>query len=1540
MDCKELIHPFQNDPGVSQRQRTMEDLLSGTALVDGRSVADLLDYFVQLSKNINYYDKDLTVSDWQPFFSQSLPFALTTIIKLDRNKLSAKIDQYSKLLNKKPSKAAIQLLLQCIYNNLILPINNWQDKFTDSGLPTELRLNKIIKDKLVQPLKDFIAYSNTSQKWFYTNGLNFNALLEKEIWELDITDVYASLTDEAFQALGTTKKKRLLAIRDKLLDVVTTFSDAMRVLSNTAPADIEQSFFPLKEELKKNHPPHLAILFAFLKLFKYLQDDLNGFTKKHLDFFYKDVLKLKAHGAVPDKVHLVFEIQARLDKYLLKKGLLLKDGKDNNKAEILFATDDEIVLNKAQVADQRTLFLNNRSYGDSTYVEGVYMASDASKADGIDKPFKDEDQPASWPTLGGQYSKYADPENKFIKPYPNARLGFILASPVLLLNEGTRSVTITLNCELKDNYCNELNPQTGKSNPCCEDATGGNSVQPVQQLYSDLGSATQQELLDEISKKLNQSFYYINRDLIAAAVKKGISKELLAKLNGFLIKMPSAGKEKLCYCPTEEKLYEITLPAVDPVTKKQLFTDDDLLVIGEFFKPRKILSVAFSGEKEWIFPNADKTIPNEFLDIQIASSSSGVDVIITATLQPDQKAVTFYNAEKLKEDFNTNLPLVKIELDDKIKLVAPDDTSADENCCKRNDEYDDKNVSLYHFFRNLKVLNTSKIDVKVCGVKNLIVQNNENVENINGPIRVFGVRPKVGADFYIGSKEIFIKKWKEIWINAEWKDRPQDFKDFYKHYTYELFEDGSGEIKNDSFKLNISLLENGRWRADGSGNLFTDPKLSRANHCNVPPVPVEWYQDVYNIKSSLLVPGYVPPVFDASPVTPYNINSRYNFLKLTLGGVSFQHDRYTFVLTRHMMALSAMVDPISMKFARDYTVESQKITAAIIARVAALQAPVADINQKDTEAILEIVTPVTGVQKLLADLLTKLNNAFSKLPAVNPAGAKTDVSSAISIRNNINNKITIILAKCNAIAGDITGIGHLINDDPGGTLDPDNLGGVGLVRLANELKTRLDKINALLQVNNDLKTGLPHEPYTPALKSLYIDYTATADVNDISLIHLYPYTGTYKNESITEAPSLFPTFCDEGNLFVGLKDFQPGSNVNMLFQLAEATADSESVKEALQWYYLENNAWKLLRQGFEVLDDDTDELTTSGIVKFALPANMTNENTILPKGLHWIKAAVSRNSKTVSETIAIFTQAIKAVFTNDAANDALRLADPLPAGAVAKLLEADSSVKKITQPFDTFGGRVPEGEGHFYVRASELLRHKGRAIQKFDYERLVLEAFPQIYKVKCINHSFALNAHEYSNDIPLAPGYVLLAVIPDLNQLKAARQFEPRVPAGMIDNIQDYIRERTSPFVRCKVMNPRYEKVDFCLKVKLYQGKDESYYKERLKQDLREFLAPWAIGVYDKLSFGQCINQSDLVQFMEGLDYLDYIIELKMRHEDDDNYLKPVEQYKVCPISPRSILIAGDIDVCIQQSDCEKWDAKGKPCSNKAEIIESICNDQ
>jgi hypothetical protein len=338
---------------------------------------------------------------------------------------------------------------------------------------------------------------------------------------------------------------------------------------------------------------------------------------------------------------------------------------------------------------------------------------------------------------------------------------------------------------------------------------------------------------------------------------------------------------------------------------------------------------------------------------------------------------------------------------------------------------------------------------------------------------------------------------------------------------------------------------------------------------------------------------------------------------------------------------------------------------------------------------------------------------------------------------------------------------------------------------------------------------------------------------------------------------------------------------------------------------------------------------------------MTSENTVMPTGMHWIKATIAKNSRAVCETTGIHPHAVNVVFTNAEANNKLRLSKPLQAGSISKLEVADASVKSVIQPYESFGGLVPEIEQQFYVRVSETLRHKGRAIQAFDYERLVLQAFPQLFKVKCINHSLALNAHEYKNDFPYAGGYVMMVVIPDLNKLKAGNSYEPKAPVSLLEDIGEFIRRRTSPFVRFRAMNPRYEQVDLCIKIRLQKGKDENYYKEQVREDLRIFLAPWAVGDYYKMTFGQCVYRSDLIQFLETRDYLDFIGDLRMAKKG----IKPDGLLpKVCPDSPRSILIAGDIEVCIIPPDCEDWgiysacnETTVKPCDTKTEQITDYC---
>jgi hypothetical protein len=322
---------------------------------------------------------------------------------------------------------------------------------------------------------------------------------------------------------------------------------------------------------------------------------------------------------------------------------------------------------------------------------------------------------------------------------------------------------------------------------------------------------------------------------------------------------------------------------------------------------------------------------------------------------------------------------------------------------------------------------------------------------------------------------------------------------------------------------------------------------------------------------------------------------------------------------------------------------------------------------------------------------------------------------------------------------------------------------------------------------------------------------------------------------------------------------------------------------------------------------------------------MSTQNTIMPKDIHWIKASLGKNSRTASETTGIHTQAVSATFVMSETTDTARLASSMEAGKIEKLLVATPNIKGLTQPYQSFGGRLPEIEGSYYVRVSEQLRHKGRAIQKWDYERIILEEFPLIYKAKCINHSFQTDAKLYLNDVPYAPGYVILAVIPDLRRLKAGNSFEPKVPVSVLNKIDAYIAKRTSPFVRLRASNPRYEKIDFCITARFKPGVDENYYKEKLKSEIREYLAPWAVGKYDKLTFGQCVYRSDIIRFIERTGYVDFIIDLKMKHDNEAGPL--TDRQRACPASPRSILIAGNIDIVIDPQRCDSW------CEMKPEQI-------
>jgi hypothetical protein len=1731
--CDCLIHPFQHDPGISQSGRVMEELLSGNAKIDARKTADLLSYFYQLSAHINYYDNNLNISDWRPFFEKSIPFVLAALIRYNTESIKENQAMYSLLFSKRPSAPGLQLSQLYIYYNTVKRIFDWHRKLKGSDLPVERVLESIIRDKIRQPLKRFININRIAVNEFGVKAIDFSSFLDNETWLKDDDKLYEE-SNQLSQILRQQRAcNRLNFLHDETVKLFSGLFDPIGILSKAAELSIEQSFNPLKDELQKKHTPHLALLFTFLKLFQKLQGDLNGYTKKHLDFFYKEILKLKPKEAVPDKANLVFAIQKELDHYLLKKGLLTKDGKDINKEEILFALDDEIVVNQAQVKDVRTLFVNNLLVPASNptpeerheaLIEGVYMASDATKADGIDKDFQTEVK--NYYTVGNKDSKYIQPGTNLFKPYPSARLGFILASPVLLLQEGKRTVTISIDCKLDETLCENLRKADfPASKKCCEEiqpagtpvaavkstthflkplssikllkAVGPGLVLRMPELTTivplrarsvdemimehpqiidtavqelQLGTqklqqqqqALQSQSTDPIEilrTGLIQEFYYVSEELISEAVKKGLSAGIAERIRKHLKSSNSVSDPEpkpYCYCPIEEKRFDAVVePAKFETGADAVDITNEL--IKEFFPKRRPLRIEFSGEKEWVTPSEEKQGETNISIVKLSSSTFTLK--INVTLNAEKPAVTFYNKENLGEDFETDLPLVKVQLDDHYKMLFPL-VAVNSSCCLEHGIKETSlQASLYHILKNIKVEKNTKIDVQVCGVKNIVVQNDESLLDVNSPVFLFGPRPKINANFYIGAKEIFCKNWKQVIVNFNWKDKPARLKDYYHGYGDIFFGIEDRHFEESNFKFLAATREDGGWHnykevrqlfkrdrnllcnyypflLPGCGNSFGLPnslkrKTVRAELINtdfilpeslnadgtiknipsiinpadgsvmaasfkpgvvtgpnasqvIPKEAIKGYEDYIRrscvdakfiktdyVKNTAFSGGQLLPaailadnsldplqfsvvlvqdpagieylpseyikgyprsysyIFESGDFDshveknrgnacfvkePYTVNTRNGFLRFSLLGQDFQHTRYSFVLARQMMALGKLP---SIYLGPVY--DGVDPTTGVVL--------VADIGLGDLfDTIKRFATVSTDLKTRLADIPGILEK----------------------IRDEYVNGNHISLTQTdyeNALGNPLPGIDTF---DPAVTAPflknadfqtlPAELKKYRLNIILNELAGKfsadeLKKINDFLKI----RAVIPNEPYTPQITEIELDYKATAEIADINLIHLYPYKQTFKVEEIEQEPTLFPTYCDEGTLFIGFEKLVPGNNLNVLFQLAEATADSESNKQDVYWYYLHNNKWKRLRTGFEVLEDGTRNLTTSGIIKFAMPESMTKNNTVMPKDLHWIKAAIPRNSKSVSETTGIHTQAVQVSFTNTAANDKSRLIKPVEPGQISKLETADASVKQVLQPYESFGGQVPEEQGMFYVRVSELLRHKGRAIQKFDYERIVLDGFPEIFKTKCINHSFGLNAHFYKNDFPYAPGYIITAVIPDLNKLKAGNAFEPKAPVSLLERIDAYVRRRTSPFVRFRSMNPRYEKIHLCVKVKLLKGKDENYYQEKLKEDIRLFLAPWAIGEYDKLKFGQCVNRSDVIGFMESLDYIDFILELHMRHESEKVYKKNpdgtrVVRSEVCPKTPRSILIGGDIEVCIDPQACEDWGPGN--CNNRIKLIE------
>ncbi len=476
----------------------------------------------------------------------------------------------------------------------------------------------------------------------------------------------------------------------------------------------------------------------------------------------------------------------------------------------------------------------------------------------------------------------------------------------------------------------------------------------------------------------------------------------------------------------------------------------------------------------------------------------------------------------------------------------------------------------------------------------------------------------------------------------------------------------------------------------------------------------------------------------------------------------------------------------------------------------------------------------------------------------------------------------------------------------------------------------LAAFNANLAANSSDLKPIPPAPYTPVSAGIQLDYVAVTQSNqltdsafeayamrDVQFFHLgafgYSEEHTFLKKELDflthqEQTSawLMPQYSPHGTFYLGLSGIQPLEAVSILFQVEEGSANPERPTADVKWSVLVSNQWRLLNED-NILKDTTQQLLTSGIVQFYLPAETTLNHTLLEEQVVWIKAELFLNNTSaphdsVSNLIAIHPQAVLATF-NDQQNAPSHYAEPLAAHTISRVREGLSAIKKIEQPYASFGGKPQETNQAFYQRVSERLRHKQRAVAIWDYEHLVLQEFPRIFKVKCLNHTRLDKQRPKTDPLrlnQLAPGNVVLVVVPDLHNINATNHLEPKVDLNTLKNIDDYLQKHTGLWVDIQTTNPDYEAVRLKFKVRFKRGFPFATYQKKLNEALVAYLSPWVKDTSVDIPFGGVLERSVVINFIERLGYVDVLRDFVMLRQNDS-----YEGYEqISATNPMAVLVS------------------------------------
>jgi hypothetical protein len=402
----------------------------------------------------------------------------------------------------------------------------------------------------------------------------------------------------------------------------------------------------------------------------------------------------------------------------------------------------------------------------------------------------------------------------------------------------------------------------------------------------------------------------------------------------------------------------------------------------------------------------------------------------------------------------------------------------------------------------------------------------------------------------------------------------------------------------------------------------------------------------------------------------------------------------------------------------------------------------------------------------------------------------------------------------------------------------------------------------------------PNPPWQPEIASISVGYTST-DQLDVrgdqawQFLHLMP-TGALAPATPTKpgVVSLLPNVSENAQLDLGFTGLGAAQTLTLLLRMTGEghVADYSGV---VKWRAKTSDGWTTVETE-AVHNDGSDRFRHSGIVSLDLPVTAADANS---EGLYWIRAEPQHDPENFPAIIAITPHAITAtrIVGPDSGAE-----EPVPPKTVKAAAPPIAGVVTIDQPIASFGGQPAESPETLPIRLGERLRHKERTCLSWDYERLVLERFPEITKVRVLPAHNAAGSHK--------PGELVVVVVPGPRDIYATDMLMPRTSADTRGRIQASLQAATNPFVHLHVVDPVYLRVTVRADV-IFREDQSGHGPTQLTDDLCVFLSPWSHGLNLPNEAGPGDVHEALANFIATRNYVAGLVTLELGFEPAPNTL-------------------------------------------------------